>query len=95
MLYEVITLERGRPVLGAIHQPITSELIIGAGGSTLLNGRPTRVRADRPLERATLMTTDPGLIETTQPPGTFERFETLRRRKLDRSPHHRDRNNFV
>jgi len=73
-------LREGRPILGVIHQPITDELVIGAGGSTLLNGRPTRVREHRTLERATLMTTDPGLIETHQPPGTYERFETLRRR---------------
>lgn len=73
-------LHEGRPILGAIHQPITDELVIGAGGEATFNGRPARIREHRPLERATLMTTDPGLIELHQPAGTYDRFEGLRRR---------------
>lgn len=70
-------LRDGRPILGAIHQPITGELVIGTATGTTLDGRPIRVREPRPLERATVLTTDPGLIPRSE---DFERFEALRRR---------------
>jgi histidinol phosphatase-like enzyme (inositol monophosphatase family) len=49
----------GQPVLGAIHQPILRQLMIGDGQSTTLNGRPVHVRATTRIEDATLLTSDP------------------------------------
>lgn len=53
-------LHQGRPVLGAIHQPVLRQLMIGDGRTTTLNGRPVRVRTNPDLSKATLLTTDPG-----------------------------------
>ncbi len=50
---------QGRPVLGAIHQPILGQLLVGDGQITTLNDRPTRVRPTRRIEEATLLTSDP------------------------------------
>jgi histidinol phosphatase-like enzyme (inositol monophosphatase family) len=50
---------RGQPVLGAIHQPVLGQLVIGDGRTATLNGRPVRTRPTRRLEDATLLTSDP------------------------------------
>lgn len=50
---------RGEPVLGAIHQPILGQLLIGDGTSSELNGRRVRCRATTRLSDATLLTSDP------------------------------------
>lgn len=73
-------LERGRPVLGSIHQPITRELVIGTGDGTTLNGRPTGLRPSGSIEEATILTTDPTLIEAHLPETSYERFDALTRR---------------
>ena len=49
---------RGQPVLGAIHQPVLGQLLIGDGTTTTLNGRPVRCRPTRDLAAATLLTSD-------------------------------------
>lgn len=49
---------RGEPVLGAIHQPILGQLLIGDGRTTTLNGRPVRCRLVRELTAATFLTSD-------------------------------------
>jgi myo-inositol-1(or 4)-monophosphatase len=49
---------KGRPVLGAIHSPLTGHLLIGTSTGTALNGRPMRVRACDRIEQATLLATD-------------------------------------
>lgn len=54
----IALLHRGQPVLGAIHQPILGQLVVGDGETTTLNGRPVRCRATRTLETSTLLTTD-------------------------------------
>ncbi|MBM3573977.1 MAG: histidinol-phosphatase, partial [Alphaproteobacteria bacterium] len=54
----------GRPVLGAIDQPILRERWIGAEGMpTTLNGNPAKVRACSGLARATLFTTAPDMMD--------------------------------
>jgi histidinol phosphatase-like enzyme (inositol monophosphatase family) len=53
-------LHEGRPVLGAIHQPILNLLCVGDGAATTLNGAPVRVRDTRSLPEATLLTTSLG-----------------------------------
>lgn len=55
----IALLHRGQPVLGAIHQPVLGQLMIGDGDVTTLNGRPVRVRDCAAIERATLLTSDP------------------------------------
>ena len=70
-------MQGGRPILGVIHQPITKELLVGTASRTTLNGRPVRVRETNSLEAATLLTTDPGLIERYK---SLDRFEVLRSR---------------
>lgn len=49
---------RGQPVLGAIHQPILRQLMIGDGRTTHLNGQPVRVRNTAVLAEATVLTSD-------------------------------------
>ena len=63
----IALLHEGRPVLGAIHQPVLGQLMIGeniggaanAGGITTLNNRPVRVRETARIEDATILTSDP------------------------------------
>jgi len=50
---------RGQPVLGAIHQPLLRQLLVGDGSHTSLNGRPVRVRPTTRVEEATLLCSDP------------------------------------
>ncbi|MBW8781833.1 MAG: histidinol-phosphatase [Verrucomicrobia bacterium] len=55
----IALLHRGQPVLGAIHQPILGQLMIGDGVTTTLNGRVVRVRSCEKIETATFLTSDP------------------------------------
>lgn len=55
----IALLHRGEPVLGAINLPALGQLMVGDGATTLLNGRPVRVRACPQVEDATLLTSDP------------------------------------
>jgi myo-inositol-1(or 4)-monophosphatase len=55
----IALLHHGEPVLGAIHQPILRQLMIGDGRTTTLNGRAVRVRPTPRLEDATLLVSDP------------------------------------
>ena len=50
--------QRGQPVLGAIHQPVLRQLLIGDGVRTTLNGRPVHVHPAPRLEEATLLCSD-------------------------------------
>jgi len=68
-------LHEGRPVLGMIHQPITGQLCLGDCESTVLDGRPARVRAVESLADAVLLTTD---IENISRVRGAEGFERLR-----------------
>ena len=49
---------QGQPVLGAIHQSVLKQLVIGDGKSTTLNGKPVKVSSTKELKDATLLTTD-------------------------------------
>ena len=55
----IALLHKGRPIIGAIHQPVLRQLVIGDGAVTTLNGVPVKGRAACPLSEATLCTTDP------------------------------------
>jgi len=54
----IALLHQGQPVLGAIHQPILRQLIVGDGQTTSLNGQAVRVRPTTQLSAATLLTSD-------------------------------------
>jgi myo-inositol-1(or 4)-monophosphatase len=49
-------LHRGKPVLGAIDQPILRERCVGDNTTTLFNGKPTRVRPCSDLKNAVVTT---------------------------------------
>lgn len=55
----IALLHRGQPVLGAIHQPVLGQLVVGDGTVTTLNGKPVRCRPTRRIEGSTLLTSDP------------------------------------
>lgn len=55
----IALLHDGQPVLGAIHQPILNQLMIGDNLATTLNGRAVRVRPTTRIEEATFLTSDP------------------------------------
>ncbi|MDB2682513.1 hypothetical protein N9Z14_07960, partial [Opitutales bacterium] len=59
----IALLYKGRPVIGAINQPVLKQLVIGDCETTTLNGKPVSGRDACPLAEATLCTTDP--IRTT------------------------------
>lgn len=54
----IALLHDGRPVLGAINQPVLRQLCLGDGESTTLNGRSVHVRETPQLSDATLLVTD-------------------------------------
>ena len=54
----IALLHRGQPVLGVIHQPVLSQLMIGDPTTTTLNGRAVRCRATARLADATVLTSD-------------------------------------
>ena len=55
----IALLYKGRPVIGAIHQPVLKQLVIGDCKRTTLNGKPVSGREACSLAEATLCTTDP------------------------------------
>lgn len=68
---------RGNPVLGAIHQPILRQLVVGDGRVTTLNERPVRCRQHSNLSQATLLTSDTRMIAHHQ---SISGWEALCRR---------------
>ena len=54
----IALLRDGQPLLGAIHQPILGDLLLGDGQQTWLNGDPVSVRPCAAIEEAVLTTTD-------------------------------------
>ena len=55
----IALMHKGRPVIGAINQPVLKQLVIGDCTKTTLNGQPVSGREPCPLSEATLCTTDP------------------------------------
>jgi histidinol phosphatase-like enzyme (inositol monophosphatase family) len=71
----LICLKReGRPILGAINQPVTRECVIGDETVTTLNGKPVRCSAVSSLDRALLLTTDTRRPAALQPHTRFDRL---------------------
>lgn len=65
-------LHEGRPIVGAIHNPVLEQLCIGDGTTTTINGRQTRVRDGVEFADATLLTTDIKHIAEHQDAGGFD-----------------------
>ena len=51
----LMLMDKGRPVIGAINQPILKQMIIGDCDTTTLNGKPVFGRNACPLSEATLL----------------------------------------
>jgi histidinol phosphatase-like enzyme (inositol monophosphatase family) len=67
-------LHAGKPILGAIHQPLLNQICIGDNTDTTLNGRAVRLRETRRLSDAILLTTDIGNIGRYQKKEGFDRL---------------------
>jgi len=76
-------LHAGKPILGAIHQPLLHQLCIGNNTETTVNGRAVQFRETRQLSEATLLTTDVASIAQYQKKEGFEKL--LRQARLFRT----------
>jgi len=78
----VALLDRGKPVLGMIDQPISGERWLGAiGRASTLNGAPISVRRCETIAHAHLATTGPGYF-SAESWTAFERVRTAARDTL-------------
>ena len=68
----ICLLHEGKPIAGAIHQPILGHLLYGDGEETTFNDRPVRVGPTSSLDAATLLTTDLANVERHQDRQAFE-----------------------
>jgi len=81
----IALLHHGQPVLGAIHQPILRQLVIGDNHTATLNDRPIRTRKTTRLEDSTLLTSDTLNIAKYQPASASCYDALARRTKLYRT----------
>jgi histidinol-phosphatase len=79
----IALLHHGEPVLGAIHQPVLRQLMVGDGKTTALNSRVVRCRQTTRIEDATFLFTDPQSPGRYQNGPAFERV--LHRARLVRT----------
>lgn len=79
----IALLHEGRPVVGAIHQPIVDDLLLGNGEQAWLNGDPVAVRPCESIENAVLATTDHWNVNKYQSGRAFE--DLAKRAKLYRT----------
>ncbi|MCC5788958.1 MAG: histidinol-phosphatase [Opitutales bacterium] len=68
----ICLLHEGRPLAGAIHQPVIGHFLYGDGQETTLNDRTVQVRETSSLDEATLLTTDLGNIGRYQKRRAFD-----------------------
>ena len=68
----IALLREGRPILGAINNPIVDQFLVGNGEQTWLNGKLVRVRSCKYIEDATLLTTSPLTIYKYHNKSTFD-----------------------
>jgi len=71
----IALLHNGEPLVGAIHQPVTRELITGTVDKTIFNGEVVNVRPCNLLADAHMMTTDPMMLYKYQ---NMDAFVNLR-----------------
>ncbi len=68
----IALLEDGRPIVGAINNPIVDQFLVGDGGQTWLNGAPVKVRDCQSIAQATLLTTNPLTVHEYRDGAAFE-----------------------
>ena len=73
----VALLHNGRPIIGAINQPVLKQKVIGDSELTTLNGKPVSGRAPCKLSEATLCTTDPIRTNLWQNNAQWDRLPPL------------------
>ncbi len=79
----IALLKNGKPVLGAINQPVLNELLIGDNNSAEINGIKTKLRECDNLSKSVLLTTDHLNIGKYQNQNSFE--ELIKKVKLYRN----------
>jgi histidinol phosphatase-like enzyme (inositol monophosphatase family) len=79
----IALLKDGKPIWGAINNPITGQFLIGNGNTTWLNGDPVKVRECQYIEQSTLLTTNPLTVHQLHNGPAFEKL--TRRVKLYRT----------
>jgi histidinol phosphatase-like enzyme (inositol monophosphatase family) len=79
----IALLRDGKPILGAINNPITKQFLVGDGSTTWLNGAPVKVRDCSSIEQATLLTTSPLNVEKYRDGAAFDAL--ARRARLYRT----------
>jgi len=67
-------LHNGKPLLGAIHNPLLNQLCIGNNTETTLNGRAVKLRDTQQISKATLLTTDVAGIARYQNKNRFDKL---------------------
>jgi myo-inositol-1(or 4)-monophosphatase len=75
--------KNGKPLVGAINQPILNELLIGDNNTAEINGTKTQLRACNNLYKSVLLTTDHLNIGKYQNQNNFE--ELIKKVKLYRN----------
>lgn len=73
----IALLDNGRPILGAIHHPVTDDFILGDGKQTWLNGAPTHVRPCESIEKAVILSSS---YTSVRNHADGDRFDALIRR---------------
>lgn len=68
----IALLEDGRPLVGAIHQPLLNDFLVGDGRRSWLNGRQVQVRPCSHIEDATLLNTAHWNVANYHNGGAFE-----------------------
>ncbi|RKY91596.1 MAG: histidinol-phosphatase [Ignavibacteriae bacterium] len=79
----IALLKNGKPVLGAINQPVLNELLIGDNNTAEINGIKTKLRECNNLSKSVLLTTDHLNIGNYQNLNKFE--ELIKKVKLYRN----------
>lgn len=79
----IALLKDGKPVIGAVNNPITNQFLIGDRSKTWLNGVPVSVRHCDSIEDATLLTTNPLTVHQYHDGDAFEKL--IRKVKLFRT----------
>lgn len=73
----IALLDNGRPILGAIHHPVTDDFLLGDGKTTWLNGAPVHVRPCDSIEKAVILSSSYTSARTY---ADGDRFDALIRR---------------
>ena len=70
----IALLKDGKPIWGAINNPITEQLLIGDGTTAWLNGDLVKVRDCQSIEQSTLLTTNPLTVHQLHNGPAFEKL---------------------